>query len=99
MGKRNLFYRGFGGQIKEIKPLCVLDVYVYERAQRGGHGLALFDVMFAHYKQSPEKLGYDRPSEKLISFNAKHFGLKSFVPQNNNFVVYDAYFQKPAPPS
>ena len=23
---------------------------------------------------------------------AKHFGLKSFVPQNNNYVVFDEYF-------
>ena len=23
---------------------------------------------------------------------AKHYGLKSFVPQNNNYVVFDEYF-------
>ena len=26
---------------------------------------------------------------------AKHFGLKSFVPQNNNYVVFDEYFRTP----
>jgi alpha-tubulin N-acetyltransferase 1 len=40
----------------------------------------------------PEKLGYDRPSEKLLGFLAKHYGLKRYVPQNNNYVVYSAYF-------
>ena len=40
----------------------------------------------------PEKLGYDRPSEKLIGFLGKHYGLKKYIPQNNNFVVFDAYW-------
>lgn len=79
MGKRNLFYR-LGNSIKEIKPLCVLDFYVHENVQRGGHGRALFDYMLSVYNTSPEKLAYDRPSEKLLGFNAKHFGLKKYVP-------------------
>ena len=41
----------------------------------------------------PDKLGYDRPSEKLLGFLAKHYGLKRYVPQNNNYVVYNAYFE------
>ena len=40
----------------------------------------------------PEKLAYDKPSEKLSGFLRKHFGLAKFVPQNNNFVVFDAYW-------
>ena len=44
----------------------------------------------------PEKLGYDRPSEKLIAFMGKHYGLKRYVPQNNNYVVYSAYFDAQA---
>jgi|TARA_B110000305_G_scaffold176501_1_gene195393 alpha-tubulin N-acetyltransferase 1 len=43
-------------------------------------------------KTEPHKLAYDRPSEKFLAFLGKHFGLKKYVPQNNNFVVYDAYF-------
>jgi len=27
---------------------------------------------------------------------SKHFGLKSFVPQNNNYVIFDEYFKTPA---
>lgn len=41
----------------------------------------------------PEKFGYDKPSEKLLGFLAKHYGLKRFVPQNNNYVVFSQYFE------
>ena len=92
VGRRNLFIRNDFGQIKEIKPLCVLDFYVHESIQRGGHGRALFEKMLQTENVRPEKLGYDRPSEKLIGFCGKHFGLKKYVPQNNNFVVFDAYW-------
>jgi alpha-tubulin N-acetyltransferase 1 len=44
----------------------------------------------------PEKLGYDKPSEKFTSFLAKHYGLKRYVPQNNNYVVFSAYFDSGA---
>ena len=48
VGKRNLFYRGYNGGIKEMKALCVLDFYVHESMQRGGHGRALFDKMLQY---------------------------------------------------
>ena len=41
----------------------------------------------------PQKLAYDRPSPKLIKFLQKHFGLTHFVPQNNNFVIFDEFFK------
>jgi alpha-tubulin N-acetyltransferase 1 len=44
--------------------------------------------------KTPEKLAYDRPSEKLISFLKKHYNLSSFIPQNNNFVIFDRFFGK-----
>lgn len=40
----------------------------------------------------PHKLGYDKPSAKLIKFLKKHYGLENYVPQVNNFVVYNSYF-------
>ena len=45
-------------------------------------------MMLAYKKTSPEMLAYDRPSEKLIGFLNKHFGLNSYTPQNNNYVVF-----------
>lgn len=93
VGKKKLFIRNEMAVIREINPLCVLDFYVHESVQRGGHGKGLFEKMLECEKQRPEKLGYDRPSEKLIAFLAKHYGLKKYVPQNNNYVVFSQYFE------
>lgn len=37
-GEKNLFYHNFIGNVKEIRPCCVLDFYVHESVQRGGVG-------------------------------------------------------------
>ena len=93
VGKRNLFISNEFGQMKEIRPLCVLDFYVHESVQRGGQGKVLFDLMLASENITAEKLAYDRPSPKLLGFLRKYFGLSKYCPQNNNFVVYDAYWK------
>lgn len=41
----------------------------------------------------PGDLAYDRPSQKLLGFLKKHFSLISYIPQNNNFVVFSSYFE------
>ena len=74
--------------MREIKPLCVLDFYVHESVQRNGIGKQLFERMLQVEKVLPQKLGYDRPSEKLLSFLSKHYYLKKYVPQSNNYVVF-----------
>ena len=38
------------------------------------------------------QLAYDRPSNKLMGFLAKHFNLTKYVQQNNNYVVFEEYF-------
>lgn len=50
--------------------------------------------MLKNEGEEPRKLAYDRPSPKLKGFLAKHYNLKDFVTQNNNFVVYDDYFNE-----
>jgi len=75
VGKKNLFIRNESAAIREIHPLCVLDFYVNESMQRGGHGRAIFDFMLEKEGVCPERLGYDRPSKLLLSFLAKHFNL------------------------
>lgn len=96
VGYKRLFIRTRANNLVEIQPLCVLDFYVDGKVQRGGHGKQLFDAMLAHENQLPHKLAYDRPSPKLIGFMAKHFGLKAYMPQNNNYVVFDEYFIRSA---
>ncbi len=53
--------------------------------------------MLATEKAVPKSLAYDRPSPKLLGFLRKHYGLTRYVPQNNNYVVYDDYFRAAVP--
>jgi alpha-tubulin N-acetyltransferase 1 len=80
VGVRKLFVHRETGQIKEISPLCVLDFYVHESIQRGGYGKIIFEHMIKRENIDPAKMAYDRPSEKLIGFLGKHYGLKNYVP-------------------
>jgi alpha-tubulin N-acetyltransferase 1 len=92
VGARELFYRDRSGRCKELSPVCVLDFYVHEKLQRQGLGKSLFSKMLISEKTFPNKLAYDRPSPKLLKFLQKHFELQSYVPQNNNFVIFDQFF-------
>jgi hypothetical protein len=48
--------------------------------------------MLIFENSSPEKIAYDRPSEKLLKFLRKYYNLKEYIPQNNNYVIYNDYF-------
>mmetsp|Transcript_29327 Transcript_29327/g.91149 ORF Transcript_29327/g.91149 Transcript_29327/m.91149 type:complete len:356 (+) Transcript_29327:152-1219(+) len=84
-----------GDALREVSPLCALDFYVHESCQRSGYGRKLFDAMLRHEGLQAAQLAYDRPSPKLKAFLAKHFGLARFRPQNNNYVIFDEYFECP----
>jgi alpha-tubulin N-acetyltransferase 1 len=53
----------------------------------------LFDKMLEVEYLEAKNIAYDRPSNKLLKFLEKNFKLTEYVPQNNNFVVYDDYFE------
>lgn len=89
IGEKKIFYNDVFGSIKELDMTCVLDFYVHESCQRRGLGKRLYERMLEYEKKRPEEFAYDRPSSKFIGFLAKHYKLKSFVPQNNNFVIFD----------
>ena len=96
-GRKRLFIYGDTGAMHEIEPVCVLDFFVHPSVQRGGIGRMLYDHGLAdHPSERPHTLGYDRPSPKFIAFLAKHFGLRKYVPQVNNFVVFNKYFDRDA---
>eukprot|EP00434_Breviolum_minutum_P041622 symbB.v1.2.037027.t1/scaffold5360.1/size28108/4 len=100
VGPKRLFVsRGEKEGLVEISPLCVLDFYVVEGHQRGGMGRQLFDQMLSREDVKAERLGYDRPSPKLIGFLRKHFGLVQYQPQANHFVVFDKYWSSQRRPS
>ena len=93
VGVKKLFLRDVLYNYHEVSPLCVLDFYVHESTQRQGIGKKLFDYMLNFEKKNPKELAYDRPSPKLIGFLKKYFGLVNYVRQNNNFVVFNEFFE------
>ena len=92
MGRKHLFIRVDSGALREIEPLSVLDFYVHESCQRRGLGKCLYERMLRDERTVPAALAYDRPSSKFIAFLAKHYGLRDYLPQSNNFVVFRKYF-------
>ena len=92
VGRKHLFIYDEIGVPIEINPLCVLDFYTYETCQRKGYGKIMFSEMLLKEKVEPRKLGIDRPSSKFLNFLQKYYGLKDYVPQNNNYVVFKDYF-------
>ena len=89
VGHKKLFIHSYNGTIVEMVPLCVLDFFVHENCQRQGIGLTLFEYMLKDQATKPLQLAYDRPSPKLIAFLKKHYCLESYVPQSNNFIVFN----------
>lgn len=49
--------------------------------------------MLEYESIEPRMLAYDRPSPKLLNFLSKYFNLNHYVEQNNNYVVFNDYFQ------
>ncbi|XP_017596216.1 PREDICTED: alpha-tubulin N-acetyltransferase 1 [Corvus brachyrhynchos] len=92
VGYKKLFLLDRDGSHVEVEPLCVLDFYIHESQQRRGLGRELFREMLQRERVQPEKLAVDRPSEKLLGFLRKHFGLCDLIPQVNNFVIFEGFF-------
>ncbi|GAB5036533.1 alpha-tubulin n-acetyltransferase [Nannochloropsis oceanica] len=94
LGRKHLFVSSPSGQVIEISPLCLLDFYISTPFQRHGLGASFLRAVLRHegIANAPHLLAYDRPSERLLPFLAKHFGLHKYVPQHNHFVIFDEYF-------
>ncbi|XP_038624452.1 alpha-tubulin N-acetyltransferase 1 isoform X5 [Tachyglossus aculeatus] len=101
VGYKKLFVLDDRGAHNEVEPLCILDFYIHESAQRHGHGWDLFQYMLQKERVEPHQLAIDRPSEKLLRFLNKHYNLEATVPQVNNFVIFEGFFahQHPGPPA
>ncbi|XP_043660060.1 alpha-tubulin N-acetyltransferase 2 [Drosophila teissieri] len=74
---------------------AILDFYVHESRQRCGQGKLLFEWMLEQQGWSARKCSVDRPSKKLLAFMGKHYGLVRTIPQGNNFVLYEGFFDDP----
>ncbi|KAF5280558.1 hypothetical protein FQR65_LT00309 [Abscondita terminalis] len=97
-GKKSLYIFDRDGQHYHVSPPCVLDFYIHESKQRQGLGKQLFEHMLQKEQVVPSKLAIDRPSDKLLSFMSKHYGLQNAMRQMNNYVVFDGFFPEPANP-
>lgn len=94
VGTKDLYLFDATGQTRKVENVpCILDFYIHESRQRGGLGKHLFETMLADENWHPVKCSVDRPSEKLLGFLKKHYGLVHTIPQANNFVVYDGFFE------
>uniref|UniRef100_A0A182PIF1 Alpha-tubulin N-acetyltransferase n=1 Tax=Anopheles epiroticus TaxID=199890 RepID=A0A182PIF1_9DIPT len=96
VGRKSLYVFDPAGETVNVTAPCVLDFYVHESRQRGGLGRELFEHMLREENIQPEELAIDRPSEKLLGFLQKHYGLSKKIPQMNNFVVYEGFFTSKA---
>jgi len=44
-------------------------------------------------KTEASKIVYEQPSDALINFLAKQYGLTRIISQNSNFIVYSQFFE------
>lgn len=94
MGVKHLFLFDATGMVHEKETLCVLDFYVHETKQRTGLGKQIFDFMLEDKDVVPCKLAIDKPSQNFLKFLNKHYGLAKIYPQNNNFVLFEGFFDE-----
>ncbi|ODM91638.1 Alpha-tubulin N-acetyltransferase 1 [Orchesella cincta] len=92
IGKKKLFMFDLSGTQHEFSPMCILDFYVHESRQRQGCGKYLFENVMREEGIPVEHFAIDRPSDKLLNFLRKHYNLAKIIPQVNNFVIFDGFF-------
>ena len=92
IGPRHLFLWDHFGVQHEMQPICLLDFFTYPECQRRGYGKKMIDEMLKDNRMEMSQIPIDRPSSLCLSFMAKHFGLVDYVPQSNNFVVFDQFW-------
>nr|XP_032290553.1 alpha-tubulin N-acetyltransferase 1 isoform X5 [Drosophila virilis] len=97
VGTKDLYLFDEKGQTRKMEQSpSILDFYVHETRQRAGLGKRLFETMLSEEQWTPPKCSVDRPSEKLLAFLGKHYGLVRTIPQANNFVLYEGFFNDAA---
>uniref|UniRef100_A0A0R3S5M8 Alpha-tubulin N-acetyltransferase n=1 Tax=Elaeophora elaphi TaxID=1147741 RepID=A0A0R3S5M8_9BILA len=97
IGYKNLYLMDQSMKSFKVAPLCVLDFYVHDTLQRQGYGHALFDYMLQRENSSAENVAIDKPSQSLLQFMNKHYGLNNPIWQVTNFVVYPPFFENIKP--
>ncbi|KJH41544.1 hypothetical protein DICVIV_12479 [Dictyocaulus viviparus] len=92
IGRKHLYLLDENQKKYEEEPLCILDFYIHNSVQRKGNGHKLFEFMLKQEATSAISVAIDRPSEALLQFLTKFYGLKKPVWQSTNFVVFPEFF-------
>ena len=93
VGPKKLFLRDRICNYHERKTLCVLDFYIYDTEQRSNLGREIFDYMLNYKNIEPGELAYDRPTLRFLSFLKRNYGLENFITQDNNFTIFEEFFE------
>ena len=93
VGPKKLFLRDRICNYHERKTLCVLDFYIYDTEQRTGLGREIFDFMLNYKNIHPGELAYDSPTLRFLAFLKRNYGLENFIAQENNFIIFDEFFE------
>ena len=92
VGNKRLYLHDKNFNYFECNPLIVYDFFVYEDIRNKGIGIEIFNEMLKFEKKKVEEIAYENPSKDLIGFIFKYFGLKNYINQNNDFMVYEEFF-------
>jgi len=92
--RKQLYLRDREDQQFIHSPLCVMEFYVLESAQRQGQGLQLFKYILENEEQQQAyQLAFDNPSKPMLEFLSDHFECSDPHWQSNRFVVFDKFFE------
>jgi len=75
---------------KEKPEILIKDFFVYETVQRTGVGHSIFEYMLDMEEIQPAQLLFKNPTEPMLSFLEKHYGLASPIPAYKDYVKFDA---------
>uniref|UniRef100_A0A914USG5 Alpha-tubulin N-acetyltransferase n=1 Tax=Plectus sambesii TaxID=2011161 RepID=A0A914USG5_9BILA len=94
VGQKKLYLFDKKMRSYQVAPTCILDFYVHDSLQRQGYGHRIYNFMLETEGIRPDQVAIDKPSESLIQFMKKHYGLEDPIWQNTNYVVYPGFFEQ-----
>ncbi|CAG2102563.1 unnamed protein product [Medioppia subpectinata] len=100
VGTRNLWFADkYNTNLRQYQNcFCILGLHLYEylnyfyiRNQRQGLGHLLISSVMKCVSTPADQFAYDRPTQAMLSFLCKHFGLQRPVTQHNHFVIFENF--------
>ena len=83
------------GLLREIKPLCLFDLFVYPHYRGLGEGRDLLERVLELEGKQARQLALEKPTKEVLQFVERVFGLRDQVyPPANGFVVFNDFFEE-----